>query len=90
MNMIYKYADHVLVWLGQDEKDPSGESVAESAFNLVRMLDEKFQDEEKRKKFHAENFTEKALEGQSRNLWVPLDRLTDLPWVWMTAALFIV
>jgi hypothetical protein len=90
MNMIYKHASHVLVWLGQDEKGPGGESVAESAFNLVRTLDEKFRDEDKREKFHAEHFTKTALDGQSREPWVPLDHLTDLPWVRKTGALFLV
>jgi hypothetical protein len=90
MNMIYKHASHVLVWLGQDEKGPGGGSVAEPAFNLVRDLDENFRDEDKRKEFHAKHFTETALDGQSREPWVPLDHLTDLPWVRRTAALFIV
>jgi hypothetical protein len=88
MNMIYKHASHVLVWLGQDEKGPDGKSVAESAFNLVRELDETFRDGDKRRKFHAEHFTEKALDGQLRHRWVPLDHLTDLPWVRKPATLF--
>ena len=90
MNMIYKHASRVLVWLGQDERGPHCESVAESAFNLVRELDEKFEDECKRQKFHAEHFTEEALGGQSRDPWVPLDHLTVLPWVRRTTAFFIV
>jgi hypothetical protein len=81
MNIIYKHASHVLVWLGQDEKGPGGESVAKSAFNLVSMLDETFRDEDKSRDFHASHFTETALHGQSREPWVPLDHLTDLPWV---------
>ena len=90
MNMIYKHASHVLVWLGQDKKGPDGESIAQSAFNLVCVLDETFQDEDKRKEFHAKYFTEKALDGQLRDPWVPLDHLTCLPWVRRTPALFIV
>jgi Heterokaryon incompatibility protein (HET) len=81
MNTIYKHANHVLVWLGQDEKGPSGESVAESAFKLIRTLDETFRDEDKRLKFHTEFSTEEALDKQSRDLWVPLDHLTKIPWV---------
>lgn len=89
MNRIYKNARHVLVWLGQDEKGPSEQRVAESAFNLVRKLDETFRDEAEREKFHTEH-TGENLERQSRDPWVPLDHLTDLPWVRRTAALFIV
>ena len=89
MNRIYKNASHVLVWLGQDEKGPGEKSVAESAFNLVRKLDETFGDEAKREKFHTDH-TGKNLEKQSRDPWVPLDHLTDLSWVRRTAALFIV
>lgn len=89
MNRIYKNASHVLVWLGQDEKGPDKKSVAESAFSLVRELDETFRDEAKREKFHIDH-TGENLEKQSRDPWVPLDHLTDLPWVRRTAALFIV
>ena len=81
MNLIYKHASHVLVWLGQDEKGPHGESVAESAFELVRTLDEKFRSQDGREKFHAEHFTEEDLVRQSEELWIPLDHLTVLPWV---------
>jgi hypothetical protein len=81
MNIIYKHASRVLVWLGQDEKDPDGKSVVKSAFKLVRELEEKFEDEDKRKTFHTEYFTEEALDGQLRDPWVPLDHLTALPWV---------
>lgn len=90
MNIIYKHASHVLVWLGQDQKGPDGKSVAESAFDLVRTLDETFRDEDERKQFHAEYFTEAALDRQSRDRWVPLDHLIDLPWVRRTTQLFIV
>jgi hypothetical protein len=86
MNRIYKNASHVLVWLGQDEKGPDGKSVAESAFNLVRKLDETFRDEAKREKFHTDH-TGENLEKQSRDPWVPLDHLTELPWVRRTSAL---
>jgi hypothetical protein len=81
MNMIYKHANHVLVWLGQDEIGPDGESVAKPAFNLVRELDETFRDEVKKNEFHAEYYTEQALDRQSRDRWVPLDHLTKIPWV---------
>lgn len=81
MNMIYKHASHVLVWLGQDEIGPDGKSVAESAFSLVRKLDETFRDKEKKNKFHEEYYTEQALDRQSRYQWVPLDHLTKVPWV---------
>lgn len=80
MNSIYKTASHVLVWLGEDEKGSPGMSVAESAFNLVRTLDEKFNDSVKSENFHVQH-TGENLKHQSRDPWIPLDHLTDLPWV---------
>lgn len=79
MNKIYKNASHVLVWLGQDAKGPNEKSVAESAFNLIRELDKIFEDESESEKFHTAH-TGKNLEKQSRDPWLPLDHLTELPW----------
>lgn len=45
--MIYNHANHVLVWLGQEKKDPGGKMVAESAFKLVHELNEVFQSGDK-------------------------------------------
>src|SRR5208282_5570910 len=59
MNMIYKNASMVLVWLG-----PADQGVAESAFKLIDELDAIFQDEAKCKKFHIDH-TEN-LKEQSR------------------------
>jgi hypothetical protein len=82
MNMIYKNASEVLVWLG-----PADQGIAESAFKLVDELDAIFQDEAKFKKFHIDH-TEN-LKEQSRDRWNPLDHLTALPWVSRAAAILI-
>jgi hypothetical protein len=82
MNMIYKNASEVLVWLG-----PADQGVAESAFRLIDELDAIFQDEAKLKKFHIDH-TEN-LKEQSRDRWNPLDHLTALPWVSRAATILI-
>jgi hypothetical protein len=74
MNLIYKNANHVLVWLGRDEQ-----LMAKSAFKLVHELDEIFQDEEKHKKFRIGHT--KHLEKVSQDPWIPLRELTHLSWV---------
>ncbi|KAG0646651.1 Heterokaryon incompatibility protein [Hyphodiscus hymeniophilus] len=73
MNRIYKNATHVLVWLGPDDQ-----ATAKVAFMLVNDLDEIFQNEEKHEKFRIE-YTE-HLHDQSKEMWVPLMKLTNLPW----------
>ncbi len=75
MNSIYKYANHVLVWLGTDDK---GE--AEAALGLVKSLAETFADTKKYEKFEADH-TGENLDLRSREYWVPMKHLTDLPWV---------
>jgi hypothetical protein len=79
MNMIYKNASEVLVWLGLADQ-----GVAKSAFKLIDELDIIFQDEAKFKEFHIDH-TEKHLE-QSRDRWIALDHLTTPPWVSRAAA----
>jgi Heterokaryon incompatibility protein (HET) len=74
LNFIYKNASHVLVWLGPDD-----EAVAEPAFKLIRNLDEIFQDEERREKFRIDHTDH--LKERSKEPWVPLTRVTHLPWV---------
>jgi hypothetical protein len=74
MNHIYKNASHVLVWLGPDDK-----AMAKPAFKQVRVLDEIFQDEEKREKFSIEHTDH--LEKCSKAPWIPLTHITHLPWV---------
>jgi hypothetical protein len=74
MNRIYKNASHVLVWLGLDDK-----AMAKPAFKLVRKLDEIFQDEKKCEKFRID-YTD-HLEERSKDEWIPLTHVTDLPWV---------
>ena len=77
MNGIYKYANHVLVWLGVDER-----SEGEAAFGLVRSLAETFADKsnERYKRFE-EGHTGKNLDSRSMEDWAPLKHLTKLPWV---------
>ena len=74
MNHIYKNASHVLVWLG-----PDCESMAGPAFKLVRDLDETFQDEAKCEKFRIDHTDH--LKERSKDPWIPLTRITHLPWV---------
>ena len=74
MNRIFKNADHVLVWLGLDEK-----TVARSAFNFVHELNNIFKDVEKSKMFHTSHTAE--LGRQSRDSWNILDDLMQLEWV---------
>jgi hypothetical protein len=74
MNRIYKNASHVLVWLGPDDK-----SMAKPAFKLVRELNEIFKDKEKLEKFHIDHTDH--LNERSKDQWIPLMHVTDLPWV---------
>lgn len=74
MNMIYKNASHVLVWLGPDE-----ENLAGPAFQLIHKLDKALKDEEQHQKLNTEYM--KDLENQVEKERGALDRLTDLPWV---------
>ncbi len=74
MNLLYKNAGHVIVWLGPDKR-----SVAESAFKFVHELESWFQDIVKSTEFH-QAYT-KELETQSRDSWLHLDRLLELEWV---------
>lgn len=74
MNAIYKGAQRVLVWLG---RDPEG--VAPEAVRMVRYLHGVFQDEEAHKEFRKRHSEE--LVSQSQEPWVPLSKLTKLPWV---------
>jgi hypothetical protein len=74
MNLVYRNAKRVLVWLG---RDPDG--VAEEAGRTIRHLDGVFRDEKAHEEFklaHEEN-----LALQSSEPWVPLAKLTKLPWV---------
>ncbi|PTB40048.1 uncharacterized protein TrAFT101_004907 [Trichoderma asperellum] len=73
MNLVYRNAKRVLVWLG---RDPDG--VAEEAGQTIRYLDGVFKDEKAHEEFklaHEEN-----LSLQSSEPWVPLAKLTKLPW----------
>jgi hypothetical protein len=74
MSTIYKNATRVLVYLGEDCN-----TEAEEAFQLIRNLDETFQDAERNENFRIMN-TE-YLRDQSEAQWTPLKRLIALPWV---------
>ena len=82
MNLIYKNATHILVWLGLDEN-----GAAELAFKLVKRLDDNFNDDAGRKILHA-RFT-KNLEKQTGDEWHCLNRLTKLAWVRRSSLLFL-
>ncbi|KAJ9602977.1 hypothetical protein H2200_012757 [Cladophialophora chaetospira] len=73
MNMIYKNATRVLVFLGEDR-----DTEAEAAFQLIRNLNQTFQNKESYGKFRVMN-TEQ-LRDQSEAQWAPLKRLIALPW----------
>ena len=75
MNRIYKCANHVLVWLGTDEKE-----VANMAFGRVRALAETFNDPRKYEQFVVDH-TGENLKLRSNNVWAPIQHLTSLPWV---------
>ncbi|KAL6864448.1 heterokaryon incompatibility domain-containing protein [Trichoderma novae-zelandiae] len=73
MNAVYKNASKVLVWLGRDV-----DGVAADAVRMVHELDGVFRDDEAHEAFkiaHEEN-----LAMQSAERWVPLAKLTKLPW----------
>ncbi|KAI1301973.1 heterokaryon incompatibility protein-domain-containing protein [Xylaria venustula] len=74
MNVIYKCADHVLVWLGRDE-----EGVADVAFGHVRALAETFADPTKYEQFVADH-TGENIKLRSHKDWAPIQHLTSLPW----------
>ena len=74
MNSIYWNATHVLVWLGIDSQN-----VAYSAFKLIHELAERFSDEAKHAQFRADHTNQ--LEKLSKDKWIPVRRMTELPWV---------
>ena len=74
MNEIYRGAARVLVWLGRDE-----EGVAQDAVRMVSYLHGVFQDEAAHDEFRRAHSEE--LVSQSEEPWVPLSKLTKLPWV---------
>lgn len=74
MNAVYKGAARILVWLGRDD-----EGVAAEAVRMVERLDGVFRDEEAHERFRRAHSEELA--KQRREPWVPLSKLTRLPWV---------
>ncbi|UKZ56198.1 hypothetical protein TrVGV298_010029 [Trichoderma virens] len=73
MNAVYKNASKVLVWLGRDL-----DGVAADAVRMVHHLDGVFKDDEAHEKFKVDH--EENLPMQSSERWVPLAKLTKLPW----------
>lgn len=74
MNQIYRSAAQVLVWLGRDDK-----GFASRAFSKIRYLNTIFSNKSQYERFlkaHSED-----LEQQPRGSWMPLTKLTQLPWV---------
>lgn len=74
MNAVYKNASKVLVWLGRDV-----DGVAADAVRMVHHLDGVFRDDEAHEAFKIAH--EEHLAMQSAERWVPLAKLTKLPWV---------
>uniref|UniRef100_A0A8H7TP88 Heterokaryon incompatibility domain-containing protein n=1 Tax=Bionectria ochroleuca TaxID=29856 RepID=A0A8H7TP88_BIOOC len=73
MNSIYHGSSRVLVWLG---KDPNG--IAPEAMKMVRYLNTVFEDETAHQTFRQQ-YSEELL-AQNREPWIPLSKLTKLPW----------
>lgn len=74
MNLIYRNATQVLVWLGPDD-----DGVARDAFAMIEHLQGVFADDEAHKDFkraHSEN-----LHQQDAAPWRPLAKMAMLPWV---------
>lgn len=74
MNAIYKGADRILVWLGEDDEGVAAEAVA-----MIRHLYDVFGDDEKHEAFRLAHKEE--LLRQKKEPWVPFSKLTKLPWV---------
>nr|XP_036580247.1 het domain-containing protein [Colletotrichum truncatum]KAF6788079.1 het domain-containing protein [Colletotrichum truncatum] len=75
MNVIYRNAKHVLVWLGHDEQ-----KVARAAFDLVSDLAATFADRERRAAFDRRQAENSASCNDSHDMWSPLRALTSLSW----------
>ncbi|KAM5343075.1 hypothetical protein ACJ41O_014041 [Fusarium nematophilum] len=73
MNAIYKGAQHVLVWLGEDE-----EGVAEEAVTMIHYLHGVFTNDEMHEEFRLAHSEE--LLKQDKGPWLPLAKLTKLQW----------
>ncbi|KAK3307765.1 heterokaryon incompatibility protein-domain-containing protein [Chaetomium strumarium] len=75
MNLIYRNAGRVLVWLGYDEH-----GVAATAFDFVADLAATFADEERRAAFDRGHSDSLGRRPESKDVWAPLRTLTGLPW----------
>ncbi|KAF4835627.1 Heterokaryon incompatibility protein 6, OR allele [Colletotrichum tropicale] len=77
MDVIYRSAGHVLVWLGHDQNELAG-----AAFSLITNLAATFADEKKRMKFD-QTHSDSLLWGsrpETEDKWSPLRALAGLPW----------
>jgi hypothetical protein len=76
MDIIYRNARHVLVWLGQDQQ-----RIATDAFALVNTLGTVFSDERQRQDFDRCHSDRVPQINVSQYSWSSLRALTRLPWV---------
>lgn len=76
MDVIYRNANHVLVWLGVDEK-----GVANKALDLIKELAICFSAERGRGGLGYECSLNLDHLSMSQYFWAPLRILTELPWV---------
>ncbi|KAJ4413819.1 hypothetical protein N0V82_008313 [Gnomoniopsis sp. IMI 355080] len=75
MDVIYRRADHVLVWLGDDES-----GVAKEACDLINNLAAIFASERKRDGSSHNSCAESCHLPKSQEAWSPLRTLAELPW----------
>ncbi|KAH7304485.1 heterokaryon incompatibility protein-domain-containing protein [Stachybotrys elegans] len=75
MDIIYRNARRVLVWLGEDE-----ERIAIKAFTLITTLEKIFSDEKQRLEFDRRHSDGVHSLGISKYAWSSLRALTVLPW----------
>lgn len=74
MNAVYKNASKVLVWLGRDL-----DGVAADAVQMVHHLHGVFGDDKAHEEFKVAH--EENLAMQKSERWIPIAKLTKLPWV---------
>jgi hypothetical protein len=79
MNAIYEGSRRVLVWLGRDY-----DGVAAEAARMVKHLGGIFKDDVAHEAFHRAHSEDLA--NQSEEPWIPLSKLTKLPWVRLSSS----
>ncbi|KAH0424699.1 hypothetical protein CcaCcLH18_11421 [Colletotrichum camelliae] len=81
MDVIYRNAGHVLVWLGHNQGE-----VEVTAFRLITDLAATFAEEKKRLEFDRTHSDTLIYGPETKDEWSPLRALTKLPWftrVWV-------